>query len=286
MMESALAFTVMGVFAKLAGQSLPVAEIVFARGIVSLVLSLATLRRAGVSPWGIQRRRLVVRGLIGASGLGCLFYALRSLPLAEATVIQYLHPVFTAVLAAVVLRERAGAGVLLSLALGVSGVLLVARPAFLFGAASAADLPPLALLAALGGAFFSACAYVAVRHLSATEHPLVIVFYFAFVATFASLPFAARAAVVPHGYEWALLAGVGVAAQLGQVALTHGLRLEPATRATALSYLQVVFAAIAGALVFGDRPGLWTAAGALLILAGSLVVIRDARRAPTPEPAP
>ena len=82
MMESALAFTVMGVFAKLAGQSLPVAEIVFARGIVSLVLSLATLRRAGVSPWGIQRRRLVVRGLIGASGLGCLFYALRSLPLA------------------------------------------------------------------------------------------------------------------------------------------------------------------------------------------------------------
>jgi drug/metabolite transporter (DMT)-like permease len=285
MVESALAFTVMGVFAKLAGQRLPVAEIVFARGVVSLALCVLALRRAGVSPWGVQRRRLVVRGLIGASGLGCLFYALRSLPLADATVIQYLHPVFTAVLAAFVLRERAGAGILLSLALGVAGVLLVARPAFLFGAASAADLPPLALLAALGGAFFSACAYVAVRHLSATEHPLVIVFYFALVASCASLPFAIRAGVAPQGWEWALLAGVGVSAQLGQVALTHGLRLEPATRATALSYLQVVFAAIAGAVVFGDRPGLWTAAGALLILAGSLVVIRDGRRTEAPEPA-
>ena len=79
--------------------------------------------------------------MIGASGLGCLFYALALLPLAEATVIQYLHPVFTALLAALLLRERAGAGLLLSLALGVAGVLLVARPAFLFGAASAAPSP-------------------------------------------------------------------------------------------------------------------------------------------------
>jgi drug/metabolite transporter (DMT)-like permease len=279
MVESALAFTVMGVFAKLAGQRLPVVEIVFARGLVSLVLSVTALRRSGVSPWGRNRPRLVVRGLIGASGLGCVFYALKFLPLAEATVIQYLHPVFTAVLAAVLLRERAGAGILLSLALGIAGVLLVARPAFLFGGFSAAELPPFALLAALGGAFLSACAYVAVRHLSATEHPVVIVFYFALVATFASLPFAATAAVLPRGLEWGMLAGVGVAAQAGQVALTHGLRLEPATRATALSYLQVVFAAIAGALVFGDRPGVFTVAGALLILAGSLVAIRDGRRA-------
>jgi drug/metabolite transporter (DMT)-like permease len=288
MVESALAFTVMGVFAKLAGSRLPVAEIVFARGLVSLVLSVAALRRSGVSPWGLNRPRLVVRGLIGASGLGCVFYALKFLPLADATVIQYLHPVFTAVLAALVLRERSGAWILLSIALGVAGVLLVARPAFLFGAGSAADLPPLALLAALGGAFLSACAYVAVRHLSATEHPVVIVFYFALVATFASLPFAAHAAVLPRGLEWGMLAGVGIAAQLGQVALTHGLRLEPATRATALSYLQVVFAAIAGAVVFGDRPGLWTAAGAVLILAGSLVAIRDGRRESVPavEPAP
>jgi drug/metabolite transporter (DMT)-like permease len=278
MVESALAFTVMGVFAKLAGERLPVAEIVFARGFVSLVLSVAALRRAGVSPWGHDRPRLVVRGLIGATGLGCLFYALKHLPLAEATVIQYLHPVFTAILAALVLQERAGPWILVSIALGILGVLLVARPAPLFGGADA-ELPPLALLAALGGAFFSACAYVAVRHLSATEQPVVIVFYFALVATLASLPFAARAAVVPRGLEWGMLAGVGVAAQLGQVALTHGLRLEPATRATALSYLQVVFAAIAGVLVFGDRPALYTAAGALLILCGSFVAMRDARPA-------
>ena len=279
MVESALAFTVMGVFAKLAGQRLPVAEIVFARGLVSLVLSVAALRRAGVSPWGVQRRRLVVRGLIGASGSAACSTRSRALPLAEATVIQYLHPVFTAVLAAILLRERAGAGVLLSLALGAAGVLARRAAGAPLRRRRRPPLPRSRSLAALGGAFLSACAYVAVRHLSATEHPVVIVFYFALVATLRSLPFAARAGVAPQGFEWALLAGVGVAAQLGQVALTHGLRLEPATRATALSYLQVVFAAIAGAALLRRPARLWTAAGALLILAGSLVAIRDARRA-------
>ena len=277
MAESALAFAAMGALAKAAGQRLPVGEIVLARGLVSLVLCLATLRRAGVNPFGRQRLRLFARGVIGALGLACVFYAVTRLPLAEATVIQYLHPVFTACLAALLLRERTGPGLVLSIALGAAGVLVVARPAFLFGGAAAA-LPPLALAAALAGAFLSACAYVAVRHLSATEHPVVIVFYFAWVAVASSLPLAAHSLVWPEGHEWLLLAGVGVCAQLGQVAMTHGLRIQPAARATALSYLQVVFAAGFGALFFGERPGLWTGLGALLILSGTLVAVREGRR--------
>jgi drug/metabolite transporter (DMT)-like permease len=277
MAESALAFAAMGALAKAAGQRLPVGEIVLARGLVSLALCLVTFRRAGVDPWGHNRARLFGRGVIGALGLVCVFYAVTKLPLAEATVIQYLHPVFTAALAALLLRERTGAGLALSIGLGAAGVLLVARPAFLFGGA-AASLPPLALAAAVAGAFLSACAYVAVRHLSATEHPVVIVFYFAWVAVVSSLPLAAHSFVMPRGAEWLLLAGIGVAAQLGQVAMTHGLRLEPAARATALSYLQVVFAAGLGALFFGERPGPFTWLGALLILSGTLVAIREGRR--------
>jgi len=141
MAESAFAFAVMGALVKRAGQRLPVGEIVLARGLVSLALCLVTLRRAGVDPFGVRRGRLFVRGLIGAAGLACVFYAVTRLPLAEATVIQYLHPVFTAALAAWLLRERAGTGVLLSLALGVVGVLVVARPAALFGSASAVFEP-------------------------------------------------------------------------------------------------------------------------------------------------
>ncbi|HEY8505515.1 MAG TPA: DMT family transporter, partial [Gemmataceae bacterium] len=96
-----------------------------------------------------------------------------------------------------------------------------------------------------------------------------------------TLPAVAADLVWPRGWEWLILLGVGVFTQLGQVYLTYGMRHEPAGRAAALSYLQVVFAAVWGAAFFGDVPGYWTAAGAALILTGAYVNVRH-RSSPKP----
>lgn len=277
MVASAFSFSVMSAFVKAAGERLPSQEIVMARALIALALSLALLRRAGVPLWGTRRGLLLLRGTFGFLGLLCVFYSLTHLPIAEATVIQYLHPIFTGLLAAAFLRERAGAALLAGVLVSLLGVVAVARPAEILAGSFA--LPPFALLAALGGAFFSGCAYVVVRKLSATEHSLVIVLYFPLVAAPASLPLVWPVFVMPRGVEWLLLLGVGVATQLGQVAITQGLRHEPAGRATALSYLQVVFAALWGVAFFGELPDAWTWVGALLILAGTLFALRDGRRA-------
>ena len=275
MTQAALAFSVMSVFVKWLGARLPTQEIVFVRSLVSLAISLALLRRAGVAPGGNRRWLLLLRGTWGFFALSCAFYALANLPLADATMIQYLHPSFTALLAALLLGERADRSLVASIALGSAGVLLVTRPAFLFGGAASA-LPPLAVAAALGGALLTAVAYVGVRSLSATEHPLVIVLYFPLVAAPASLPSVLARGVWPQGIEWLCLAGVGVSAQLGQLWLTRGLALETASRATALSYLQIVFATLWGMLFFGELPGPYTLAGAGLIAAGMAVGARAA----------
>jgi drug/metabolite transporter (DMT)-like permease len=276
MVASALCFSVMTALVKAAGQRLPSQEIVLARAAVALVLSWLLLRRAGVAPWGTRRGLLLLRGTFGFLGLTCVFYAVTHLPIAEATVIQYLHPVFTALLAAPFLGERAGRALVGGVALSLLGVAAVARPDALL--AGAAGLDPMALAAAVGGAFFSGCAYVTVRKLSATEHPLVIVLYFPLVATPASIPAVLPVFVMPRGLEWLLLLGVGVFTQLGQVAITRGLQHEPAGRATALSYLQVPFAALWGVLFFAEVPDVWTLCGAALILGGTLLAIADARR--------
>jgi drug/metabolite transporter (DMT)-like permease len=279
MLLSAFAFSVMSVLVKWAGQRLPSQEIVVARAAVSLVLSWLMLRRAGVDLWGNARGWLLLRGVFGFLGLSCVFYSLTHLPIAEATVIQYLHPVFTAGLAALFLGERAGLQLLSSLGVCLAGVVLVARPGFLFGPASGLPgdaLDPLAVLVGVGGAFFSACAYVVVRRLAATESSLVIVFYFPLVALPASLPAMAPAALWPEGWEWAALVGVGLAAQAGQIALTKGLRLERAGRATSYSYLQIVFAALWGLLIFQEQPTLSTLAGGVLIIGGALFSMRGA----------
>jgi drug/metabolite transporter (DMT)-like permease len=275
MVASALSFSLMGVCVKQVGGRIPAAEVVLARALVSVVLSWLLVRRAGLSPWGQRRGLLIGRGAIGSVALLCVYIALAELPLASATVLQYLYPTFTALLAWLMLGERIGRRVLLAVLLGWSGVLLVARPAELLGPAlglaRGASLAGPAVLIAVAGAFCTALAYVSVRSLARSEHPLVIVFYFPLVAVPLSLPLVLLNPVLPTPLELLWLLGVGVFTQLGQVFLTSSLVALPAARATAISYVQVAFAGLWGWLLFGEALDGWTVAGAALVLAATLI---------------
>jgi drug/metabolite transporter (DMT)-like permease len=275
MLASALSFSLMGVCVKQVGDRIPAAEVVLVRALMNVLFSWLLLRRAGVSPWGQRRGLLIVRGAIGSVALLCVYIALNELPLASATVLQYTYPTFTALLAWLMLGERIGRRVLLAVLLGWSGVLLVARPAELLGPAlglaRGASLAGPAVLIAVAGAFCTALAYVSVRSLARSEHPLVIVFYFPLVAVPLSLPLVLLNPVLPTPLELLWLLGVGVFTQLGQVFLTSSLVALPAARATAISYVQVAFAGLWGWLLFGEALDGWTVAGAALVLAATLI---------------
>lgn len=276
MIAGAFFFSLMSLGVKVAGARVPSQQIVLVRGVTNVIFSWFLLRRAGVPLWGSRPRVLVLRGLLGFAALSCFYYALVHLPLADATVLQYTNPVWTALLAGWLLGERIRpreAGLVLA---SLLGVVLIARPSFIFGGAPRLDM--LAVAVALVGSMFSASAYVTVRKLGRTEHPLVIVFYFTLVTVPASIPGVIAESVWPTAFEWAVLLGTGAAAQAGQVYLTRGLQLEPAGRATAVGYLQIVFAAAWGALVFGELPDGWTLAGALVILGSTLALVRAQKR--------
>jgi drug/metabolite transporter (DMT)-like permease len=265
MAVAAFFFSLMSLLVKVAGRRLPVQEVVLARSSVGALISWHSLRRRGVPPWGQRRGLLVVRGLLGYAGLSCFFFALVHLPLAEATVIQYTNPVFTALLAAVFLAERVRPRDLGLALVSLGGVVLMARPEFLLGGLEQ-RLDPLAVAVALAGAMFSAGAYVTVRRLGRTEDPVVIVFYFALIATAGSVPLTALDPVLPTAPEWVALAGIGIVTQVAQVYMTKGLREERAGRAMAVGYMQIVFAALWGLLFFAELPDRWSAAGAAAII--------------------
>jgi drug/metabolite transporter (DMT)-like permease len=224
-----------------------------------------TLRWRGIPPWGNRRRMLLLRGLLGCGGLFSFYYAVMHLPLAEATVLHFVSPIFTAMLAPFLLREATGGRVWLAAVVGFAGVWLVAHGATDGGGSS----DGFAVAVGLCGALFSACAYMTVRRAAATDHPLVIVFYFPLVAVPVTAPFAFVDFVMPQGIEWLWLLLVGVTTQLGQVCLTRGLAAVPAARATSIGYVQILFAMGWGLVVFGDCPA-WTAlGGAGLVVAGA-----------------
>ena len=278
MLTSALAFALMTLFVKLAGARLPSQEIVTARAALTLIFTAVLLRRARISPLGNRRGLLVLRGVCGFAALSCVYYAVTKLPLAEATVIQFMHPTTTALMAAAFLHEPLRKSVLVASLLGFAGAIVIARPTFLFGQ-SAAALDTMGVLAALAGALLTSAAYTVVRKLGQTEDALVIVFYFPVVALPASLPTMATAAVWPTAWEWVLLLAVGIFTQIGQVAITNGLQRHEAGRAAVYSYSQIVFAALLGWLVFAEVPTAASALGAALILSGALLNLRAERRA-------
>lgn len=276
MLASALAFSLMGVCVKQVGTRLPAAEVVLARALLNVVFSWWLLQRAGIDPWGRRRGLLITRGAIGSVALLCVYVALAELPLAAATVLQYLYPTFTAVLAWGMLGERIGRRALAAVLLGWGGVVLMAGRGVGLGGSTA--LPATPVLIAVAGALCTALAYVSVRSLARSEHPLVIVFYFPLVAVPLSLPLVLLNPVIPTPQELLWLLGVGLFTQLGQVTLTQSLTALPAARATAISTVQVVFAALWGWLIFAESLGLRTLAGALLILAATLISLNAPAR--------
>jgi len=245
---------------------LPALEIIFFRSIFSIVASYVALRRLGVAPFGHNRRLLISRGSTGALALICYFLSLQNLPLATAVTVQYLAPIFTAVLGIWLVGEgvRGWQWVLFGLSFG--GVLLVQQGGPVAAAGGASGL----LFLGIGvlGALVSGLSYNAIRNLRGREHPLVIVFYFPLI----SLPISAVAClfhwVAPHGIDWLWLLACGIFTQGAQLTMTRAYQMERLSRVAPLNYLGMFYALGLGYLFFNERFGLLAYGGMALVLLG------------------
>lgn len=280
MLLSCLGFACMAAMVKLAShRGLPLMEILAARALVSLVISYVDVRRRGVSLRGKNPGLLMARAVVGTLTLVCVYYSMTTLPLAEATVLQYLYPMFTALIALMFLGERVAVTTVICVALSVLGLLVMVQPLALLDG-QLMDMPPQALTAAIMGALGSAVAYVLVRRLSQQgEDASLIILYFPAVALPFSLILLGGDAVWPQGWDWGVLLLVGIFTQIGQLGLTWAMRTETASKATAYAYIQVLFAALLGWCLFEEVPGLWTVLGGALILLGAMVNLWKPKRA-------
>jgi drug/metabolite transporter (DMT)-like permease len=271
MAASAFFFSAMAALIKAAGARLPLFEIVAARSVIAALLAGIGVRRQGHSFVPTEGVRIALRSVLGFIALSCYFYSLIELPLADATVVYFTNPVLTAVAAAAILGEGMGwreAGLVV---LSLLGVAVVARPSFLFGAAHALD--PGAVTLDLVSAVFVAASYVTIRSIR-RDPPLLVIFYFAVITIVLAAPLAALDFERPTLVDLLLILGIGVSTHFGQLCITWAFRFERAGRASAVGYLQIVFAAGWGWLLFAERPDQWTWVGAAVIVAATLGLSR------------
>lgn len=250
-------------------QGIPVLEIVAFRAVVSLLLSYLDIKRKRLSIWGNNKPMLIARGTVGALALMCVFYAVATLPLAEATVLQYTYPAFTALIALWFLKERIQTATMLCIGMSIVGVIAIMQSTLRDGLIT--NAASLSIVVALLGALGSAVAYVMVRHLSRTDDSSVIIFYFPLVALPISIVLLGDSFVAPSLKELVLLIMVGIFTQIGQVGLTKAMAAEKAGKVAAYAYVQVVFSAILGWAIFSETLTLWTVVGSLFIISGALL---------------
>ncbi len=272
MLLSALGFALMSASVKYVSYyGIPVFEIVAARALVSLIISYLDVKRKRITIWGNNRKLLFLRGMAGTLGLICVYYSITTLPLAEATILQYMHPVFTVVLAVFFLKERVQGSTLLCISLCLLGLFVMVKPGL--NGNLTQPLPLFSVVVALFGAFFSSIAYVIVRKLSQTEDSSVIIFYFPLIALPISLLLVGSDIVWPDPFLTLILVLVGIFTQIGQLGLTKAMQTQTAGNATAYSYVQIVFSVLLGIILFGEMPAMWTYLGGCLIVLGALINI-------------
>lgn len=272
-------FSIMAALIKLAfAQGASTVEIMFYRslfGLPPLLLWIALSRK-----WGAWRTRRpaphILRSVIGLTAMALGFSALGLLPLAEATTISFIAPLFALALSAPVLGERVGRGRWAAVAAGFAGVVIVVQP-------GGGTLPLAGTMVALGAAFGVGCVTVTLRSISRTESTQTTVLWFTLFSI------AATGALLPwfgHAHDagtWALLAAIGLTGGVGQLGLTASLRFAPIATLAPVDYLQLLFAVLFGWLLFGAQPALTTWAGAALIIASVLSTFRRRPRPTAPE---
>ncbi|MBY0435929.1 MAG: DMT family transporter [Cyclobacteriaceae bacterium] len=245
---------------------LPAIEIAMVRSGVSLILAYGVVKYNHIPLPGNNTRALLLRGLFGSSSLILYFITLQHMPLATAVTIQYLSPIFTAIMGIFIVKEEVKPWQWVFFIISFLGVLMVQ------GFDSRID--PIYLLIGIGSAFFAGLAYNTIRQLKLTEHPLVITFYFPLV----SLPITVLLMigvlwVTPHGWDWAILVFIGFTAQVAQYFMTRSYQSDELSKVASLKYLGIVYALAFGYFLFGEVFSLEAHLGMLVVLTGVVLNI-------------
>ena len=282
MVTSHALFTGVSALVKALGEAIPVAEMMFFRGLLALPVVLAILARSGGILRGARTRRLkghVARACTGTLAQASSFYALTVLPLAVQTALGYTTPLFVTVLAIFILRERVGVHRWSAVAAGFCGVLVIAAGQGAFGGLFGQAAPVIGIIAAVAQGLFSAATTMLVRQLSATESSATITLYQSLLITLftlAALPFCW---VTPSWTQLGLLVAMGLLGGVAQVMLTEAWASAQVSAVAPYSYSALVWAMLLGWWVWGDLPTLSTILGsALIVFAGLSILHRELAR--------
>ncbi|KAF7361337.1 Aldo-keto reductase [Mycena sanguinolenta] len=246
-----------------------------------------------IGPEGV-RMLLGFRGLTGFIGLNGTYFSLQYLSLSDVTVLSFLVPMCTAISGSIFLKESFTRREAVAGMCSLFGVVLIARPEFLFGSPDgpstvAAKHRAFAIGVALSGVVGSTGAMTSIRAIGHRAHPMHLLAFFSIQSVIAAsiiMAILREPIVLPTRLLWlGLLAVIGILGFAAQILLTMGFQREKVGRASMALYTQIIFASILERIFFKTTPTILSLLGTLIIMSSAIyVAVTKERNADSEKP--
>jgi drug/metabolite transporter (DMT)-like permease len=267
-----LSFSLMAIAVRELARTMGSFEILFLRSAVSLAIMTAIVAYVGMERLRTQRFGLhVLRNLFHFGGQYAWVYSIAMLPLAMVFAIEFTMPVWSAVLAVMLMGERLNHGRIVMLALGLAGILIILKP-------GVETVPPAAIVMLLGS-FGYAATMISTKQLAKTDSALAVLFYMSLIQVPLALVPALQQWVTPPPADLPWVLAVGVTGLSAHLCLTRSLRIADATLVIPIDFLRLPLIAVVGMMFYAEplRPSILI--GAAVIFAGTYYSIRRETRA-------
>ncbi|MGJ8693978.1 MAG: DMT family transporter [Thalassotalea sp.] len=211
-----------------------------------------------------------VRNIFHFIGQYGWFIGIGLLPLAEVFALEFTAPLWTALIASVVLNEKLTIKKSIAIILGVIGVIIIVQPGVAIVSSGS--------LIVLGAALCFAIAYVSTKSLSSTESPLTIVFLMCLLQLPISLFFALHNWQTPIGIQWLWLTMIGITALSAHFCLAKAMQYADVTTIVTLDFFRLPVIAIIGVALYSESFKITLFIGALLMLLGNILIMHKPKK--------
>lgn len=271
MFVTGLCFVCVTVIVRYIGPRIPAAESAFIRYLAGTVLLIPVYYRIYRGSVRIKVSAMMgIRGVAHGVGVLLWFYAMARIPIAQVTALGYLTPVLVTVAAVVFLKEVLHLRRMVAVVIGFIGVLVIVRPGI--------DEISIGQMAQLATTPLFALSMVLAKKLTRDSDPLAIVAGLSLVCTGTLLVPALMNWVVPGRQEILLLILTAVFATYGHYAMTLAFKYAPLSALQPISFLQLLWATLAGIALFGEPVDIYVLAGGLMLVSSaSYIAYRESQ---------
>ncbi len=271
MIVTGLLFVGVTAVVKYVGDDLPAAQSAFLRYFLGLGFLIPMIRP--ILAARLSRRQVWLfggRGVAHTFAVMLWFYAMTQITIAEVTAMNYLNPVYVTIGAALFLGERLALRRVFAVAAALVGAMIILRPGF-------RELSP-GHIAMLAAAVFFGVSYLLAKLLSGEVSALVVVGMLSITVTIGLAPFAIAVWVTPTLAQIGWMFVVACLATAGHYTMTLAFAAAPVTVTQPVTFLQLLWSVVLGALFFAEPVDFWVVIGGAVIL-GSVTFItwREAR---------